>query len=378
LRGKAENYFYFLIVFFLYSLAFPMDRSTGQKIITENGIPVIYNPKQTVPAKGTPNRLIARQDLIIGKSNGNENYIFSDLRSIQVDIEGNIFALDSKEGKIKEFDKYGKHLRTFGKKGPGPGEWQAPSRMHLTPDGKLAILDNGNNRIAFYSLQGECLSEISTARWNFLQMRIDSRSHIYADNLAFDNKGVSQKLLNFDSGLNLLATIAENQSDMKLPRINIMTDRFVYDIIRGDQLAWAYTTRYEIQIMNLDGKMIRKIVKDYEPITITERDKREIIEERYGEAGPPQGIILEFPPHFYPIYSIVVDEKGQFYVHTHEKDSKGNYSIDVFNNEGIYSAKFSLPAADILSTVRQDKLYCLVEENEEGIPQVKRYKLERR
>ncbi len=378
MRGKAENYFYFLIVFFLYSLAFPMDRSTGQKIITENGIPVIYNPKQTVPAKGTPNRLIARQDLIIGKSNGNENYIFSDLRSIQVDIEGNIFALDSKEGKIKEFDKYGKHLRTFGKKGPGPGEWQAPSRMHLTPDGKLAILDNGNNRIAFYSLQGECLSEISTARWNFLQMRIDSRSHIYADNLAFDNKGVSQKLLNFDSGLNLLATIAENQSDMKLPRINIMTDRFVYDIIRGDQLAWAYTTRYEIQIMNLDGKMIRKIVKDYEPITITERDKREIIEERYGEAGPPQGIILEFPPHFYPIYSIVVDEKGQFYVHTHEKDSKGNYSIDVFNNEGIYSAKFSLPAADILSTVRQDKLYCLVEENEEGIPQVKRYKLERR
>ncbi len=378
MRGKAENYFYFLIVFFLYSLAFPMDRSTGQKIITENGIPVIYNPKQTVPAKGTPNRLIARQDLIIGKSNGNENYIFSDLRSIQVDIEGNIFALDSKEGKIKEFDKYGKHLRTFGKKGPGPGEWQAPSRMHLTPDGKLAILDNGNNRIAFYSLQGECLSEISTARWNFLQMRIDSRSHIYADNLAFDNKGVSQKLLNFDSGLNLLATIAENQSDMKLPRINIMTDRFVYDIIRGDQLAWAYTTRYEIQIMNLDGKMIRKIVKDYEPITITERDKREIIEERYGEAGPPQGIILEFPPHFYPIYSIVVDEKGQFYVRTHEKDSKGNYSIDVFNNEGIYSAKFSLPAADILSTVRQDKLYCLVEENEEGIPQVKRYKLERR
>jgi hypothetical protein len=378
LRGKAENYFYFLIVFFLYSLAFPMDRSTGQKIITENGIPVIYNPKQTVPAKGTPNRLIPRQDLIIGKSNGNENYIFSDLRSIQVDIEGNIFALDSKEGKIKEFDKYGKHLRTFGKKGPGPGEWQAPSRMHLTPDGKLAILDNGNNRIAFYSLQGECLSEISTARWNFLQMRIDSRSHIYADNLAFDYKGVSQKLLNFDSGLNLLATIAENQSDMKLPRINIMTDRFVYDIIRGDQLAWAYTTRYEIQIMNLDGKMIRKIVKDYEPITITERDKREIIEERYGEAGPPQGIILEFPPHFYPIYSIVVDEKGQFYVRTHEKDSKGNYSIDVFNNEGIYSAKFSLPAADILSTVRQDKLYCLVEENEEGIPQVKRYKLERR
>jgi hypothetical protein len=250
--------------------------------------------------------------------------------------------------------------------------------MHLTPDGRIAILDTGNNRIGFYSLRGECLSEISTARWQFLQLRVDSRSHIYADNLAFSNKGVSQKLLKFDPNLNLLGTVAENQSDMKLPRINIMTDRFVYDLIQGDQLAWAYTTRYEIQIMNLDGKMIKKIVKDYEPITITEKDKRGIIEERYGEEGPPQGMILEFPTHFYPIYSIVVDEKGQFYVRTHKKDSKGNYSIDVFNSEGIYSAKFSLPAADTLSVVKQDKLYCLVEENEEGIPQVKRYALERR
>jgi hypothetical protein len=378
MRSKTEKYFYFFIGFVFYSLAFPMDRSTVQKIITENGIPVIYNPKQPVPPKGTPNRLIPRQDLIIGKSNGDENYIFSELRFIQVDKEGNIFALDSKEGKIKEFDKYGKHLRTFGKKGPGPGEWQVLSRMTLTPDGKLAILDRGNNKIAFYSLQGECLSEISTARWQFLQLRVDSRSHIYADNLAFSNKGVSQKLLKFDPSLNLLATVAENQSDIKLPRINIMTDRFVYDIIRGDQLAWAYTTRYEIQIMNLEGKTIRKIVKDYEPIPITERDKREIIEERYGEEGPPQGITLEFPTHFYPIFSIVVDDKGWFYVRTHEKDSKGNYSIDVFNSEGIYSARFSLPATDILSTVRQDKLYCLVEENEDGIPQVKRYHLEKK
>ena len=355
-----------------------MDRSTVQKIITENGIPVTYNPKQPVPAKGSPNRLIPRLDLIIGKSNGDENYIFSDLRSIQVDNEGNIFALDSKECKIKVFDKDGKHLRSFGKKGPGPGEWQVPSRMHLTPDGKLSILDTGNNRIAFYSPRGECLSEISTARWQFLQLRIDSRSNIYADNLAFSDKGVSQKLLKFDPGLNLLATVAENQSDMKLPRINLMTDRFVYDIIQGDNLAWAYTTRYEIQIMNLDSKMIRKIVKDYEPIIITEKDKKEIIEERYGEGGPPQLIILEFPKHFYPIYSIVVDDKGQFYVRTHEKDSKGNYVIDVFNNEGVYSAKFSLPTVDTLSAIKQDKLYCLVEENEEGIPQVKRYHLERK
>lgn len=378
MRIKAIKYFCFLIGCVLYCLAFPIDRSTGQKIITENGIPVIYNPKQPVPAKGTLTRLIPRQDLIIGQSDGDENYIFSALRSIQVDNEGNIFALDSKEDKIKVFDKYGKHLRTFGKKGPGPGEWQAPSRMHLTPDGKLAILDSRNNRIAFYSLRGECLSEISTARWQFLQLRIDSRSHIYADNLAFSNKGVSQKLLKFDSGLNLLATVAENQSDTKLPRINIMTDRFVYDLIQGDQLAWAYTTRYEIQILNPEGKTIKKIVKDYDPIDITERDKREIIKERYGEEGPPQGMILEFPPHFYPIFSIVVDDKGWFYVRTHEKDSKGNYSIDVFNSEGIYSTKFSLPAIDILSVVRKDKLYSFVYENEEGIPQVKRYRLERK
>ncbi len=376
MRDKKKNYWIRFFALGSFLLMFRSALPSRQTTKLENGIPVVYNPKTVVSEKGVQSRIALKRDLVIGKAGGDENYVFSALRSVQVDNEENIFVLDRKDGKIKAFDKEGKHLRTFGKKGQGPGEFQVPTRMYMTRGGKLAIFDNGNKRIAEYSLTGECLNEISTAKWDFLQVRVDSRSHIYADSLIFSEKGVSEKLLKFDSKLNLSASIAEVHSDIALPRLNPMADRFVYDISNEDNLIWAFTTKYEIQVLNSEGKTIRKIIKDYDPIKITEKDKKEIINERYGKSGAPQGIILEFPAYYSPINTIVADDRGRIYVRTNEKDEKGNYLIDVFDSGGVGLTRFSLPNEDSLFVVKKDKLYCLLQENDEGIPQVKRYSME--
>ena len=51
------------------------------------------------------------------------------IRAVQVGAGGEIFVLDGKIGQVKVYGPDGRHLRTIGKKGQGPGELQSPSRM---------------------------------------------------------------------------------------------------------------------------------------------------------------------------------------------------------------------------------------------------------
>lgn len=378
MRNKIANhlFFFFLLVSGFFSFMSQPAHSSSQKIKTENGIPVVYNPMQPVAQKGLPSQVVPREDLVIGVASGDETYMFSALRSVQVDNDGNIYVLDWKEDKVKVFNKDGKHLRTFGKKGQGPGELQLPSRMSLTPGGKLAILDVGNKRLAYYSLTGECLKEIPSAKWNLIRTRVDSRSSVYGDNFVFGEKSLSERLLKFDPELNLISTISDVAIEQKIPKVNPIPDRFVYDIMKDDNFIWAFTTKYEFQIMNPEGKLVRKIIKDYDPVKITEKDKEKEIRDLYGDKGAPPGIVLEFPAYYSPIYSMLVDDQDRVFIRTNAKDAKGNYYFDVFSPDGMCYLNFTLAAEEIPMAVKKDRIYCLIPENQEGIPQVKRYSLE--
>jgi len=118
----------------------------GQKITRENGVEVIYNPKNPVPRKDMPSAPVLREDLLIGAESGDEKYMFSNLQSMAVDDEGHIYVLDGTEDTVRVFDGNGLHLRTFGKKGQGPGEWDDPFRLSMTPSGELVILDSETAR----------------------------------------------------------------------------------------------------------------------------------------------------------------------------------------------------------------------------------------
>ncbi len=302
--------------------------------------------------------------------------MFSELRSVQVDDQGNIYVLDWKDIKIKVFDAQGKYLRAFGKKGQGPGEIQMPSRMVMTRTGKLVLLDSGNRRIAFYSPAGECQKELGSAKWNFIRTRVDSRSYIYGDDFSFGPKGLSERLLKFDPELNLVSTVFEFFNELAPPRINPLPDRFVYEILSDDRLIWALTSKYELNVIDRDGRPVRKIVKDYERVKVTEEDQKKMIKERYGDSGVPRDITLEFPAFYSPIYAMLVDDRDRIYIWTNAKDAAGNSHYDVFSPDGICYLAFTLPEKEVPMAIRKDKMYCLIEENEAGIPQVKRYAME--
>ena len=348
-------------------------------IKTENGIPVVYNPKDPTPPVGGPTSLILKHDLTIGEETADENYMFSQLRSIQIDDQENIYALDMKEIKIKVYDKNGKFIRSFGKKGKGPGEIEMPLRMEMTPDQNIVIDDMGNAKFIFFSLEGTCLREIPLGKYQFLiRFKFDSKGCIYADTRAYEETKMTSELKKFDPNFKPVATIA-TFSEKRVPRVSTpFSNAFSLQRTKEDNIIWLIPTKYELTIVNSEGKPVKKIIKDYEPIKITEAIKQRLIQEDFGEKGIPSGMKFEVPSHFPPVYYFTIDDEDRLYVCTYAHEEKdGDYwpYYDVFDAEGRYMAKFCHPHREMIFTVKKNKAYCMVQESEEGLPLVKRYSM---
>jgi sugar lactone lactonase YvrE len=61
--------------------------------------------------------------------------------------------------RIVRFDRSGKYLGEFGKKGSGPGEFIQPHALALAPDGTLIVGDRSNNRVQILTSEGKFLRE---------------------------------------------------------------------------------------------------------------------------------------------------------------------------------------------------------------------------
>jgi sugar lactone lactonase YvrE len=76
---------------------------------------------------------------------------------------GDIFVADGHGGntnaRIVKFDKTGKFIKTWGKKGSGPGEIDGPHTLAMDSRGRLFLGDRGNNRIQIFDQDGNFIDQ---------------------------------------------------------------------------------------------------------------------------------------------------------------------------------------------------------------------------
>jgi DNA-binding beta-propeller fold protein YncE len=81
---------------------------------------------------------------------------------VVTDENGDIFVAEGHGGdnaRIVVFDKAGKYLREFGKKGAGPSEFDQPHGLAFDSKGRLFVADRSNNRIQILDKSGKFLEE---------------------------------------------------------------------------------------------------------------------------------------------------------------------------------------------------------------------------
>jgi sugar lactone lactonase YvrE len=73
---------------------------------------------------------------------------------------GDIFVADGHENaisRIVKFNKDGKYLMEFGKKGTGPGEFDTPHAIAMDSQGRLFVGDRANSRVQIFTQDGKLL-----------------------------------------------------------------------------------------------------------------------------------------------------------------------------------------------------------------------------
>ncbi|HYW49103.1 MAG TPA: peptidyl-alpha-hydroxyglycine alpha-amidating lyase family protein [Gemmatimonadaceae bacterium] len=70
--------------------------------------------------------------------------------------EGHASGADA-NARVLKFDKSGKLLATWGRKGTSPGEFDQPHALAMDSRGRLFVADRGNNRLQIFSTDGKLL-----------------------------------------------------------------------------------------------------------------------------------------------------------------------------------------------------------------------------
>jgi sugar lactone lactonase YvrE len=83
--------------------------------------------------------------------------------AVVVAPNGDIFVGDGHGGntnaRIVKFSKDGKFIKTWGRKGSGPGEFDTPHAMAMDSQGRLFVGDRNNNRIQIFDQDGKFIAE---------------------------------------------------------------------------------------------------------------------------------------------------------------------------------------------------------------------------
>ena len=347
----------------------------AQKIIVkqEGGVAVVHNPKKPVSIPNYPSKFVLNEDLSIGVESGDEDYMFSELFTLEVDDEGNIFAVDTKEECIKVFDNNGHYRGRIGQKGQGPGEIQNYGRIFFLGS-YVAIIDTGNNRLSFFKKNGEYVKHIPLGKYRSPDARLDSRGYVYKFVLNFEDGPVGE-LIKLDADFKLVSKITSIKLPQQVPPAELM-ERIYFRVTDNDSLVWVRTFKYELNIVDKDGNLVKRIIREHEPIKVTVGRLKKEARRRYPNRPIPEefSIPSHFPKYFPIFYYFIFDDVGRIYVCNYYREGDV-YAYDVFDSEGRYFSKFTLPENEMLAVVKSGKAYTMIKENEAGIPQVKRYKV---
>jgi hypothetical protein len=341
-----------------------------------DGVTIVKNPKEPMYGEEV---FSLEEELSIGESEGQEEYILSIINSVAVDDEVNIYVLDMQLKKVRVFDSKGQYLRTIGGGGgQGPGEVRVPAQIQITSQNEIKIFDMPARSLNFFSLDGNFLRRIPLIKMPFpANSIIDSNGNFIGYFMHVEEDEPITALLKYNSNQERQFKIAQLDPLSEKERFKRpLQPSLLFDISEGDNIVWANSLKYEINIVSPEGILLKKISKEHVPIEITEQDKKEIVPAIFGMESLTPEEEANFAKYFDPINWISVDNENRIFIDTLEKTKDRKYYYhDVFDSEGRYIAKVGLPSWPTLSMVwKNNKLYA-IEENEEGFMIVKRYRV---
>jgi len=357
------------------------------KIEEEDGIEVIYNPEE--PLYGEID-LELEEDLVIGGGEEfDENYNFRRISAIEVDDEGNILVLDYSDCRIQKYDKEGKYLRTIGRKGEGPGEFQRPSRTYLAPDGKLYVNELRKLHV-FNENQGYERSIILKSL--LLSFGVTKEGNImgYTNTRSEEEMTIDIALIDLE-GERTKTIASYPDQGVRIQRGNIMigttppySPGLFFCPVDENSGIYGFSAEYKLFETDASGEIIRRIEKEEKRLPTSKNEESEYIKKRWESQRERGGTFSEGDirklhtfAEYKPYYTnIIMDDEGNLFLPKpksvlHPEDFT---YYDFFNKQGYYFYKIKI--SDITPRViKKGCIYTYGSDPDTGYYEIERYRI---
>jgi len=247
----------------------------------------------------------------IGGGGGHPAYDFNAVTNVLRFPDGRIVVANRSTNEIRIFDSLGAHLKTVGRAGGGPGEfqsliaaWRGPGDSLLAADilsRRLSVFDTEGNFVRSFGLGGETGLPMPTA--GTLQFAIpqgwlrdgsvvgiaqgfrfnDAREGIYRDSQAvirYSPDGTAGDTLGRFPGAEMeQVQLSFRGQTMSIPQ-PVPLGRLAVFLVEDTQLFVARNEGWQVEVYVMDGRLARLIRVEAPEVRITEADQAAHREEQ--------------------------------------------------------------------------------------------------
>ena len=279
--------------------------------------------------------------------------------------DGRIAVLSSMGKQLLLFEPSGALSRAIGRAGEGPGEFRKPESLQYLPPDTLVVWDYFMSSISYFDTAGNLLRERRVDQARLREAGASGESFVRPlpdgafvvsvaggpDNELFELKGWNRRtssLMTYDARVDYARIDDSYRPQVLGPRSGIATG--------GDppSIYLSGRGRNEIRQLSLDGVLLRIIRRTTDPIPVTDRAYRNIVERAYLSAevmgSPvPRDIVeqmVEREETHPPTAGVLADPEGYLWVREWSGSESGTPDQwSVFNPEGRWLGVLPFPWA---------------------------------
>jgi hypothetical protein len=368
------------------------DGRSGVRKTIEDGVEVVLNPAEPVRLKGEPSVLtLERVFSLDTEDDATAALGVTDISHFDVDRAGNLLILVPPTGPrdcVHKLSPDGRLLASFARIGQGPNEVQYPGEVLASDNGEIWVLESPKNRVYVFDGGGKPIAGKSPVKFETI-VPLANGNHLVTrlDAADLTMKYLPMTIELYDPGFRLLQELdrsvgyANRTIFEKVPEPYVSGTGFTFQAKAShDRIYVGNSERgYEILVFDLEGRLVRKIRKDFSPVPVSDDYRKKYLKD-YLEFMPDYAKKIYFPESWHAFHAFFPDEEGRLFVMTYEPgDRPGEYVYDIFNKDGALIARTSLAALHggggyLLARVRGDRLYA-VEEKESGFKRLEVYRL---
>jgi len=341
------------------------------------------------------------KELTIDDKSLPQDVFFESPAKLAFDADNNIYVSDYRSTNIKMFDPSGKFVKTLGREGQGPGEFQGPYYMSISKD-RIAVYDLRNRRISILKPDGELTKhlQISIEEGRPAKIRpLPNGDFVFAMQKTYYrdlDKPQEYTIEIYSPELVRKKTlfsqeIWENRY-IQTPHFTNVPQPFAalvyWDVSPDGKIIVGFSENYTIEIYDSEKGKLSSFSHPYEPVKITEQDKKTWFAQMTS-AGPngvtqgaPDYIVKNttFPKHKPPYQYILADSEGNILVFPYQKDNEKNVEgFDAFDPQGKFIGNVQIEGNVIFPHFGwvnfRENCFWFIEQDEEDLYRIVKYRI---